>query len=152
MIPGLSVGNRAVTNWNELAVATQKQRHFVLKPSGFSPLAWGSRGVSVGHDLPQEQWAAALETALRAFPHTPYVLQEFHKGRQFHVDYFDPHTEEIRPMAGRARLSPYYFVTGERAELAGILATICPADKKVIHGMKDAVMVPCALGKEHNVE
>ena len=48
-------------------------------------------------------------------------------------------------MAGRARLSPYYFVTGETAELAGILATICPADKKVIHGMKDAVMVPCAV-------
>ena len=47
-------------------------------------------------------------------------------------------------MSGRARLSPYYFVSGEKTELAGILATICPADKKVIHGMKDAVMVPCA--------
>jgi hypothetical protein len=29
-------------------------------------------------------------------------------------------------------------------ELAGILATVCPADKKIIHGMKDAVLVPCA--------
>ncbi len=51
-------------------------------------------------------------------------------------------------MAGRARLSPYYFVTGGKVELAGILATICPADKKVIHGMKDAVMVPCASDVE----
>ena len=145
VIPGLSIGGRAMTNWSDLAVATQKQRHFVLKPSGFSELAWGSRGVSVGHDLPQEEWAAAIETALREFPRTPYVLQEFHKGRQYEVEYFDPHSGEIRSMAGRARLSPYYFVTGGRVELAGILATICPADKKVIHGMKDAVMVPCAL-------
>lgn len=152
VIPGLSIGGRAVTNWSDLSAATQKQRHFVLKPSGFSELAWGSRGVSVGHDLPQHEWAAAIEAALVAFPHTPYVLQEFHKGRQYHVDYFDAHSGEIRSMAGRARLSPYYFVTGETVELAGILATICPADKKVIHGMKDAIMVPCAVDRGANAE
>jgi hypothetical protein len=56
-------------------------------------------------------------------------------------------TAEIHAMAGRARLSPYYFVTGEKADLAGILATVCPADKKVIHGMKDAIMVPCAAAQ-----
>lgn len=145
VIPGLSIGGRATMNWNDLAGATQKERHFVVKPSGFSELAWGSRGVSVGHDLPQSEWAAAIDSALKAFPHTPYVLQEFHKGRQYQLNYFDPVTGELRAMAGRARLSPYYFVTGESAELAGILATICPADKKVIHGMKDAIMIPCAV-------
>jgi hypothetical protein len=148
VIPGLTIGGRAVTNWSDLAAATQKQRHFVLKPSGFSELAWGSRGVSVGHDLPQHDWTAAIEATLAAFPRTPYVLQEFHKGRQYQVDYFDAPSGEIRTMAGRARLSPYYFVTGETAELAGILATVCPADKKVIHGMKDAVMVPCAITEQ----
>ena len=148
VIPDLTIGGRAVTNWSDLSAATQKQRHFVLKPSGFSELAWGSRGVSVGHDLPQHEWTAAIEAALAAFPRTPYVLQEFHKGRQYQVDYFDAPSGEIRTMAGRARLSPYYFVTGETAELAGILATVCPADKKVIHGMKDAVMVPCAITEE----
>jgi hypothetical protein len=148
VIPGLSIGGRTVTNWSELGAATQKQRHFVLKPSGFSELAWGSRGVSVGHDLPQNEWAAAIDTAVASFPRTPYVLQEFHKGRQYQVEYFDAHSMNIQTMAGRARLSPYYFVTGESAELAGILATICPADKKVIHGMKDAVMVPCTLAQE----
>ena len=148
VIPGLAVGGRAVTNWHDLAASTQKERHYVIKPSGFSALAWGSRGVSVGHDLPQHEWAAAIDSALKAFSQTPYVLQEFHKGRQYHVDYFDPSSGEIRTMAGRARLSPYYFVTGGTAELAGILATICPADKKVIHGMKDAVMVPCAVGRD----
>ena len=143
-IPGLVMGGRAVMNWRDLAAATQKERHLVIKPSGFSELAWGSRGVSVGHDMPQGEWAGAIDKALAAFPHTPYILQEFHKGRLYDLDYFDPVTGEMNRMSGRARLSPYYFVSGERTELAGILATICPADKKVIHGMKDAVMVPCA--------
>lgn len=147
-IPGLHIGARAVGNWADLAAATQKERHFVIKPSGFSALAWGSRGVSVGHDLPQSEWGGALRNALASFHTTPYILQEFHKGRLFEIDYLDEGTQTITRMAGRARLSPYYFVTGETVELAGILATICPADKKVIHGMKDAVMVPCAVSPQ----
>lgn len=144
-IPGLHIGGRAVSNWADLAAATQKERHFVIKPSGFSELAWGSRGVSIGHDMPQTEWADTLQKALASFPATPYILQEFHKGRLFEMDYADEGTQTMVRMAGRARLSPYYFVTGQTVELAGILATICPADKKVIHGMKDAVMVPCAV-------
>jgi len=146
-IPDLAIGGRAVMNWHDLATATQKERHFVIKPSGFSELAWGSRGVSVGHDMPQSEWAGAIDKALSAFPRTPYILQEFHKGRLYELDYFDPVTGEMNRMSGRARLSPYYFVSGGKTELAGILATICPVDKKVIHGMKDAVMVPCALAQ-----
>ena len=149
-IPGLAIGGRAVMNWHDLVTATQKERHFVIKPSGFSELAWGSRGVSVGHDMPQNEWAGAIDKALASFPHTPYILQEFHKGRLYELDYFDPVRGEMNRMSGRARLSPYYFVSGEKTELAGILATICPADKKVIHGMKDAVMVPCAVAQEQS--
>jgi hypothetical protein len=47
-------------------------------------------------------------------------------------------------MSGRVRLSPYYFVAEEKVELGGILATVCSADKKIIHGMEDAIMAPCA--------
>jgi hypothetical protein len=144
VIPGLRLAGRAVADWRELAGASQKDRQYAVKPSGFSELAWGSRGVSVGHDLPQTEWAAALDAALASFPTTPYVLQEFHKGRQYALSYYDEGANEIVPMAGRARLSPYYFVTGERAELGGVLATVCPLDKKLIHGMRDAIMVPCA--------
>jgi len=151
-IPGLAIGGRAVMNWRDLATATQKERHFVIKPSGFSELAWGSRGVSVGHDMPQNEWAGAIDKALASFPQTPYILQEFHKGRLHELDYFDPVTGEMNRMSGRVRLSPYYFVSGEKIELAGILATICPADKKVIHGMKDAVMVPCAVARSASSE
>jgi hypothetical protein len=149
-IPGLSLGERAVSNWTDLATATQKERHFVIKPSGFSELAWGSRGVSIGHDLPQTEWAGALQQALASFRTTPYILQEFHKGRLFDMEYMDEHGQSMVHMAGRARLSPYYFVTGEKVELAGILATVCPADKKVIHGMHDAIMAPCAVVNDND--
>jgi hypothetical protein len=34
-------------------------------------------------------------------------------------------------------------VTGDKAELGGILATVCSSEKKIIHGMDDAIMAPC---------
>ncbi|MER3423390.1 MAG: hypothetical protein C4293_09360, partial [Nitrospiraceae bacterium] len=86
-------------------------------------------------------------SALQSFPAVPYILQQFHKGRQYDLSYYDPHSDEMVPLSGRVRLSPYYFVAGGRAELAGILATIVPLDKKLIHGMRDAIMVPCATLK-----
>ncbi len=144
VIPGLEVGGRPVADWRALAAAGQKERRYVVKPSGFSELAWGSRGVSIGHDLPQSEWADAVDRALGSFPTTPYVLQEFHKGRQVESAYYDMDTCRVVPMAGRVRLSPYYFVTGGEATLGGILATLCPLDKKVIHGMRDAIMAPCS--------
>ncbi len=145
IIPDLCVAGRAVGDWQDLMRASQKDRRYVVKPSGFSELAWGSRGVSVGHDLPQSEWAAALQTALASFPTTPYILQEFHKGRQFELSFYDERTDDVVPMSGRTRLSPYYFITDDHAELAGILATVCPLDKKVLHGMRDAIMIPCAV-------
>ena len=145
VIPNLTLDGKAVSDWRQLAQATQKQRHCVLKPSGFSELAWGSRGVIVGHDIPQSAWAAKLEHALDSFASTPYVFQPFHKGRQYGMTYFDARTGQLEPMDGRARLSPYYFVSGDEVTLGGILATICPKDKKVIHGMRDAILAPCAL-------
>ncbi len=148
IIPDLHVAGRAVADWLDLMRASQKDRRYVVKPSGFSELAWGSRGVSVGHDLPQSEWAAALETALTSFPATPYILQEFHKGRQFELSFYDERTDDLVAMSGRTRLSPYYFITDDHAELAGILATVCPLDKKVLHGMRDAIMIPCATTSE----
>ena len=117
VIPHLTIGGRAVSDFRRLAQTTQKERQLVIKPSGFSELAWGSRGVSIGHDLPQVEWASAVEQALQAFPTTPYVLQEFHKGRLFDSAYFDERSDTVVPMSGRARLSPYYFVVGDKAEL-----------------------------------
>ncbi len=145
IIPDLTLDGQAVSDWRQLAHATQKQRQCVLKPSGFSELAWGSRGVVVGHDIPQSAWAAKLDHALDAFSSTPYVFQAFHKGRQFEMTYWDERTGHPASMEGRARLSPYYFVSGDEVTLGGILATVCPKDKKLLHGMRDAILAPCAL-------
>lgn len=146
LIPGLRVGNRPVRDWRQLEGATKSQREFVLKPSGYSPKAWGSRGVRVGPDLPQAAWQEAVREALAEFPQGPWVLQEYFKGVKVQTRYLRGR-DEVVPMDGRVRLCPYYLVHGDRVSLAGVLATICPLDKKVIHGMVDAVMVPAARGR-----
>ncbi|MEK7280033.1 MAG: hypothetical protein AAB090_05225 [Nitrospirota bacterium] len=146
VIPDLYIGGRPVSDWRAIGTGTQKERRFVIKPSGFSELAWGSRGVTVGHDLSEEEWSKGIDGALKSFPRNPYVLQEFHKGKIYESSYLDQATNSVMTMEGRVRLSPYYFVIDGKAELAGIMATICPKDKKLIHGMMDAVIVPCGSG------
>ena len=36
----------------------------------------------------------------------------------------------------------YYFVINDRVTLGGVLVTLVPADKKLIHGMRDAIISP----------
>ena len=139
VIPGLEIND-----WNELAAFSQKQRDLVLKVSGFSPEAWGSRGVTIGSDVSQIEWAAAVREALAAFPHHPHVLMRFAHTKIVEHPYFDPLSGEVRTLRGRARLCPYYFVNDGETKLGGILATIVPADKKIVHGMRDAILVPVA--------
>ena len=119
-----------------------------LKVSGFSARAWGARGVWLGSDLSHADWAAAVDEAIADFEHSPRVLQRYHKPGLAQAQWFDFQRGELVPMNGRVRLCPYYFVAGDadaaRAELGGVLATICPADKKIIHGMKDAIFAPCS--------
>jgi hypothetical protein len=64
------------------------------------------------------------------------------------VEYLESAGESMRSMDGRVRLTPYFFVVGESVQLGGILATVAPADKRLIHGMSDAVMAPCALAED----
>jgi hypothetical protein len=73
-------------------------------------------------------------------------MQEFRDSRVIeHPVYQDDGSVEV--MKGRVRLCPYYFTGGDgRTELGGCLATIVPADKKKIHGMKDGVLVPVVEG------
>lgn len=140
-IVGLQAGGAPITDFRQLTALPKSERAYVVKPSGFSPLAWGSRGVKIADDLTREEWTATIDTALADFDRTPWILQEFHKGKRVRQNYFDRERDEIRQYDGRVRLCPYYFVTGEESvTLGGILATIAPADKRLIHGMTDAVM------------
>ncbi len=140
VLPGLEINT-----WEELAQFSQKQRDLVIKISGFSELGWGSRSVSIGSDLPQPEWKAAIDRALADFEHHPWLLQRFHKGRLVEQPYFDPASGDVKTLRGRIRLCPYYFVIDGKAELRGALATVVPADKKLLHGMKDAVLAPTAV-------
>jgi hypothetical protein len=90
-----------------------------------------------------------VDDAIQLFNLSPRVLQRYHKPALVEAQWFDFAKNEAVPMKGRVRLCPYYFVSGEgdavRPQLGGVLATICPADRKIIHGMTDAILAPCAV-------
>lgn len=131
-----------IHRWEELENFSQRARDLVIKVSGFSPRAWGSRGVMVGSDQPKEKWVPALRQALAEWPTQPHLLQRFARlGTVSHPAWNEQGggSEDGR---WRLRLCPYYLITGDKVELKGALATLCPVDKKLIHGMEDAVLVP----------
>jgi len=144
----LSAAGAPVQEFMQLAELTKSERDFVVKPSGFSELAWGSRGVRVANDLTKEEWIAVLTQALDSFNKTPWILQRFHKGKRVKQTYFDRARDEVRTFEGRVRLCPYYFITGDEVKLGGVLATVAPADKRLIHGMTDAVMSSCIVKED----
>ncbi len=137
-----------LTDWQQLKTLSQRERELIVKVSGYSEDAWGARGVYLGSDLSQAEWSAAVDKGIVSFGRSPHVLQRYHKPRTVDAHWVDFAINRLVPMAGRVRLCPYYFVHGEgdqaRAQLGGVLATICPADKKIIHGMRDAILAPCS--------
>jgi hypothetical protein len=135
-----------VNSWDEVSAFSQKLRRLVLKISGFHETAWGSRGVHVGHDLSQMEWAERVRIAMEDFDQQPWIMQAFSEGRLIeHPVYREDGS--VYQMKGRVRLCPYYFTDDQgKTSLAGALATLAPADKKKIHGMRDAVLLPCVIG------
>jgi hypothetical protein len=134
-----------IHDWREAAKFSQKDRDLLLKVSGFSPLGWGSRGIALGADLPHAEWEKRINHALETFDSSPTIMQRFHKGSLFDHQYWGPDSNELKTMKGRVRLCPYYFVEPDRVKLRGALATIAPADKKFLHGMSDAILVPSKI-------
>lgn len=154
-----TVSGRAIRDWRELADAPRRDRDLVLKASGFDATAWGARSVTVGCDASQSEWRAAVEAALASAreKNSLFVVQRFRKPMRLEHAVFDA-LGNVVPASGRVRICPYYFIipaeksvgngaaaARERVVLGGALCTFCPADKKIIHGMSDAVLVPCAL-------
>ncbi len=140
-------GGLGISSLGELAALSQRERTFALKISGFSPIAWGSRGVVIGHDTPQEEWARAITHAIESFPKNPWILQRFVSGQIVEHPIWDPETETVKEMRARVRLCPYFFCSDNAVDLGGVLATLVPTDKKLIHGMSDAILVPCMLAE-----
>lgn len=130
-----------IQDWQGLRRFSQKERDLIIKISGFDGRAWGARGVYLGSDLSSGEWARAVDQALAEFPRHPHILQVFRHSVLSEQSYYGE-GGRLEVMKGRARISPYFFVSGDKAPLGGVLATVCPADKKILHGMSDAILCP----------
>jgi hypothetical protein len=138
------IGGKPMTDWSQLIEASKKERKLIIKISGFHESAWGARSVTLGSDSSRADWESAIQQAITMADTSLHILQSYKKPMRLrHPVYRDDGS--LYQMEGRMRLCPYYFVDepGKAANLQGILATLCPADKKIIHGMKDAALLPC---------
>lgn len=141
------IGGKPMTRWSQLADASKKERNLIIKISGFHETAWGARSVTLGSDSSKADWDRAIQQSVIMADTSLHILQAYEKPRRLRHPVYSV-DGSIYQMEGRVRLCPYYFVDekAQRAELHGVLATLCPADKKIIHGMKDAALLPCVLG------
>jgi len=75
-----------------------------------------------------------------------HIIQEYRKPKRVSHPLYDKGDagQAKLPQArdGRLRLCPYFFVVNGKTRLSGALATFCPPDKKIIHGMEDAALLP----------
>ncbi len=143
------VGGRPLNDWRDLIAASQKERDLIIKISGYHETAWGARSVVLGSDCSREEWQQGVERAIALAPTNLHILQAYKKPRRLdHVVFDRPEggtSAVAAPKAGRLRLCPYYFVIEGQDRLSGALATFCPPDKKIIHGMQDAALLPSAV-------
>ena len=139
------IGGRPMTDWSQLINASKKERNLIIKISGFHESAWGARSVTLGSDSSKQDWETAIEQATTMAETSLHILQIYEKPKRLRHPVYTPEGDATYSMEGRMRLCPYYFVNekDQKADLHGILATLCPADKKIIHGMKDAALLPC---------
>lgn len=143
------IGGRPMSDWRELIGASQKERDLIIKISGFHETAWGARSVVLGSDCSREEWQFGVERALELAPTNLHILQGFRKPKRTKHPVYIEATARQEPASEirdfRLRLCPYYFVQAGKAKLSGALATLCPPDKKIIHGMQDAALLPCRI-------
>jgi len=137
-----TVGGLPISSWDELGEGSQKERTLILKMSGYHETAWGARSVVLGSDVSRENWKTALRSAMRDGEKNLHVLQRFQKPNRIRHPVYSS-SDEAKEMDGRVRLCPFFFRDGQGGyQLEGILATVCPADKKIIHGMSEATLLP----------
>jgi hypothetical protein len=91
-----------------------------------------------------------LDRALELAPTNLHVLQAYKKPKRVqHPVYRRPETgrRARRRHGGGGAPAPVsvLFCRRGRARLSGALATFCPPDKKIIHGMQDAALLPCRV-------
>ncbi len=150
VLDGPRIGQRPLHDWRELIAASQKERDLIIKISGYHETAWGARSVVLGSDCSREEWQQGVEQAVALAPTSLHILQIYRKPKRLQHPLFGPAPADgaapaVAEAGGRLRLCPYYLVVGGRPVLSGALATFCPPDKKIIHGMQDAALLPCRV-------
>jgi len=145
VLDGPLLSGQPIYDWKQLTLAGKKERDLIIKISGFHESAWGARSVTLGSDSSRAEWDAAIRQAITMADTSLHIVQTYHKPKRVQHPVYLQDGSAIYSMQGRVRLCPYYFVDGkqQQVELHGVLATLCPADKKIIHGMKDAALLPC---------
>ncbi len=155
VLDGPKVGGRALNDWRDLAGASQKERDLIIKISGYHETAWGARSVVLGSDCSREEWQHGVMRAIELAPANLHILQAYRKPRRIEHPLYETAVAgaggnggagaTVAGKPGRLRLCPYYFIVGGQARLSGALATFCPPDKKIIHGMQDAALLPARV-------
>ena len=150
VLDGPRVGGRMLNDWRDLAGASQKERDLIIKISGFHETAWGARSVVLGSDCSREEWQQGVEQALAAgadqsarsagIPETQAgaASASIDRGRRRAAR----RAAARRAGCGSARIILW---SAGQARLSGALATFCPPDKKIIHGMQDAALLPARV-------
>lgn len=153
LLDGPLIGGRPMTDWTQLIEAGKKERKLIIKISGFHETAWGARSVTLGSDCSRSDWRDAIQQAVSMADRSLHILQTYEKPKRMpHPVYGEDGSLFL--MQSRIRLCPYYFVdpSTRTTRLHGILATLCPSDKKIIHGMKDAALVPCVCSNSESAQ
>jgi hypothetical protein len=153
VLDGPRVGGRSLNDWRDLGGASQKERDLIIKISGYHETAWGARSVVLGSDCSREEWQQGVERAIELAPTNLHLLQVYKKPRRLEHPVYEASPSEAgvpiaafaTPKPGRIRLCPYYFLIDGQPKLSGALVTFCPPDKKIIHGMQDAALLPCRV-------
>ncbi len=118
MPPHAAIPEMNLTDWSQLKAMSQKERDLILKVSGFSENAWGSRGVFLGSDLSSADWSMAVDAALANFDKSPSVLQRFHKPSLVDASWFDFAKNELVPTKGPRAIVSLLFCDRRRRQPA----------------------------------
>ena len=94
VLDGPRVGGRALSNWGELAGASQKERDLIIKISGFHETAWGARSLVLGSYCSRVEWQQGIEHAVEHAPTNLHVLQAYKKHSRLEHRVYD------RPLRG----------------------------------------------------
>ena len=102
----------------------------------------GRASVLLGSDASREEWREGLLEAIKSAPENLYILQEYKKpARRKHPVFFAAGADTVDG-GPRAPVPVLFCFSAIRRVSAGCWRRFCPADKKIIHGMRDAAMLP----------